>query len=980
MPNRIARTVGIAASGLAPLIACATGLPPEEARKALTPAPGFEIQTAAAEPDSRQPVNIMFDERGRMWVVQYLQYPYPAGMKILSQDQFLRTTYDVYPAPPPMGFKGADKITILESSKSDGHFDQAKDFVAGLNLATGVEIGRGGVWVANAPYLLFYPDRDRKDVPDGKPQVILSGFGMEDAHAVVNHLTWGPDGWLYGAQGSTCTARVEGHVFQQGAWRYNPRTKVFEVFSEGGGNTFGLDWDEHGNLFTGTNYNSHVMFHYVQGGYFIKNFGKHGELSNPYAFGFFDHAPHEGWHGGHVSQLGLMYQGGAFPTEFNGAWITPRVLDNKVERNEVTAAGSTFTTRYAADLITSTDRRFRPVDIRSGPDGAIYVADWYDIRANHVIAKDDWEKDTGRVYRIAPKGLEFYKPFDLAKLSSDQLVDLLDNSNDWYSRTARRILADRRDGSVAPRLKKMIAENKGRLALQSLWALYVSGGFDDEVAAGMLQHENADVRAWTVRLLCDEKQVSAAIEPRLVELARNDKSATVRMQLACSARRLSADQAMPIVRELLGHWQDVTDRYIPLLLWWAVEDKAVSGREQVLAMFQSPQIWSLPLARDFLIERLGRRYAAERTDANFAACARLILMAPAPQDTDPIVSGMEKGLAGAALAAMPDSLKEPTEKLWARGPHTPTLVRLMLRLGMRDAQSEAVTLAATKTQAKADRVAVIEILGQIGDSSCQPALVALLDGKEPTEVQAAAVTALQRFDNPEVAQAVLARYARMNRDLRTRAISLLCGRVTWAAALLDEIEAQKIERSNVSLDQVRQIVLHDDKALIARANKLWGSVRPSTSEEKQQSIERVMRALRHGRGDAAAGRPLFLQSCAVCHTLRREGGKIGPNLTAYDRTDLNFLVPNIVDPSASIRPEYATYTLKTTDRRVLSGPLIESTPQAVTIEDGTARITIPRSQIRSLETSPISRMPEKLLDAMTDQQVRDLFAYLAAEK
>jgi putative membrane-bound dehydrogenase-like protein len=980
MSNPIARTIALASLACTPSLLTATGLPPEEARKALTPAPGFEIQTAAAEPNSRQPVNIMFDERGRLWVVQYLQYPWPAGMKILSQDQWLRTKYDIAPLPPPRGPAGADKITILESSHSDGHFDKAKDFVSGLNLASSMEIGRGGVWVANAPYLLFYPDKDRKDSPEGKPEVILSGFGMEDAHAVVNHLTWGPDGWLYGAQGSTCTAHVEGHVFQQAAWRYNPRTKVFEVFSEGGGNTFGLDWDEHGNLFTGTNYNSHVMFHYVQGGYYIKSFGKHGALSNPYAFGFFDHAPHEGWHGGHVTQLGLMYQGGALPTEYNGAWITPRVLDNRVERNTVTAAGSTFTTKYVADLITSTDKRFRPVDIRSGPDGAIYVADWYDIRANHVIAKDDWEKDTGRVYRVAPQGLEFYKPFDLAKLSSDQLVDLLDNPNDWYARTARRLLADRRDSSVVPRLEKMIAQNKGRLALQSLWALYVSGGFNDELAAMTLAHVNPDVRAWTARLLCDEKHVSAAIEPKLIGLARDEKNVTVRMQLACSARRLPPEQAMPIVRKLLAHSEDAADRYIPLLLWWAMESKVGENREQVLAMFRSPQVWSLPLMRDFLLERLSRRLTAERTDANFAAAASLIAMAPSADDTDRIVIGMEKGMAGAALTAMPAALKEPMEKLWARGPRTPVLVRLTLRLGLHDAQDEAMKLAGSKSEPKADRVAVIEILGQVGAPSCEPALIALLDTKEAKEVRTAAVTALQRFDNPEVAQAVLGRYVQMDRDLRARAVSLLCGRVNWAGVLLDAVEAGKIERSNVSLDQVRQIALHDDMLLTARVSKLWGSVQPSTSQEKQQSTDRVMRVLKKGKGDAAAGRPLFLQSCAACHTLRREGGKIGPNLTAYDRTDLNFLVPNIVDPSASIRPEYATYTLKTTDRRVLNGPLIESTPQAVTIEDGTAKITIPRSQIRSLEASPMSRMPEKLLDVLTDQQIRDLFAYIAAEK
>src|SRR6185437_723698 len=251
-------------------------------------------------------------------------------------------------------------------------------------------------------------------------------------------------------------------------------------------------------------------------------FGKHGELHNPYAFGYFDRVPRSGCRGGHVTQLGLIYQGGAFPKEFNGTWITPRLLDNRIEWNAMTPEGSSFHTKYAGDLVTSSDPRFRPVDLRTGPDGAIYIADWYDIRANHVIAVDDWDKETGRIYRLAPRGLPFYRPFDLSKLSSNELVDLLDNKNDWYARMARRILAERRDPQIVPRLRKMVLETDGRLSLEAFWALYVSGGFDDAFALKTLAHVNPDVRSWTVRLLCDEKSVSASIQQKLVELARSE--------------------------------------------------------------------------------------------------------------------------------------------------------------------------------------------------------------------------------------------------------------------------------------------------------------------------------------------------------------------------------------------------------------------------------------------------------------------------
>src|SRR5688572_20230049 len=235
-------------------IASAGGLTPEEAVKRMRVADGFEVRLVASEPLIRQPVSMSFDDRGRLWVLQYIQYPTPAGLKPVAVDQFLRTKYDHLPEPPPRGPKGADKLTILFDPDEHGRFRQAKDFVTGRNLASGFCIGHGGVFLVQPPYLLYYPDRNRDDAPDVDPEVLLTGFGQEDAHAYANSLQWGPDGWLYGTQGSTVTANIRGIEFQQGIWRYHPETKAFELFAEGGGNTWGVDFDRHGNLLAGTNF------------------------------------------------------------------------------------------------------------------------------------------------------------------------------------------------------------------------------------------------------------------------------------------------------------------------------------------------------------------------------------------------------------------------------------------------------------------------------------------------------------------------------------------------------------------------------------------------------------------------------------------------------------------------------------------------------------------------------------------------------
>jgi hypothetical protein len=287
----------------------------------MTVAPGFDVRLVASEPMMAQPVCVEFDDRGRLWVVQYLQYPNPAGLNRVKVDRYSRTVYDRVPEPPPRGPRGADRVTILEDADGDGVADRARDFVNGLNLATSIAFGHGGVFVMQAPYLLFYPDHNGDDAPDAEPEVLLSGFGIEDAQSFANSLIFGPDGWLYGCQGSTVTAKVRGLEFQQAIWRYHPRSRRFELFTEGGGNMWGLDYDQDGEFFASTNggggvpnwsidatapfpgrFLSFRMIHMVQGAYYAKSFAKHGELHNPYTFGYFERVPAAAYKGFHVTR------------------------------------------------------------------------------------------------------------------------------------------------------------------------------------------------------------------------------------------------------------------------------------------------------------------------------------------------------------------------------------------------------------------------------------------------------------------------------------------------------------------------------------------------------------------------------------------------------------------------------------------------------------------------------------------------------
>src|SRR5262249_384531 len=415
---------------------------------------------------------------------------------------------------------------------------KTRDFLSDLNLATGLAFGHGGVFVLQVPYLLFYPDRDGDDKPDGDPEVLLRGFGMEDADSVANSLTWGPGGWLYGCQGSTVTANIRGIEFQQGVWRYHPITHRFELFCEGGGNSWGLDFDRTGQLLYSTNHGGFTMLHGVQGAYYWKQFGKHGALHNPHAFGYFDHVPHQNFMGGHVTVGGMVYQSDAFPESYRNKVIAGDLLGHGVYWHEVTPQGSSFRSRHGGGLLRANDDWFAVSDLTIGPDGAVYVADWHDKRMAHPDPDAEWDRDTGRIYRIEPRGAKPQPVRNLRRMSSRELVDLLGSRNQWYVRKARRLLADRRDPEVILPLQRLVRDGKDEThALECFWALYVSGGFDEHFALEALQHRSGPIRRWAVRLLGDDGRVTAEEFARLETMAKSDPDVHVRSQLGCTAKR-----------------------------------------------------------------------------------------------------------------------------------------------------------------------------------------------------------------------------------------------------------------------------------------------------------------------------------------------------------------------------------------------------------------------------------------------------------
>jgi putative membrane-bound dehydrogenase-like protein len=969
---------------LVPSLSLAQGLTPEEAASKMTVAEGLSVRLVASEPLVRQPVAIEFDDRGRLWVIQYLQYPNPEGLKRVEVDRYSRTKYDRRPEPPPRGPKGADRITILEDTDGDGRMDRGKDFVSGLNLATGLAFGNGGIYVINVPYLLFYHDKNRDDVPDGAPDVLLTGFGMEDAHSVANSLTWGPDGWLYGLQGSTVTANINGIEFQQGVWRYHPRTREFGLFAEGGGNMWGLDFDRAGNLFASTNVGGSVMLHFVQGGYYWKQFGKHGPLHNPYTFGYFDHVKHEGVKGGHVAVGGLFYFADAWPERYRGKYLAADLLDHSAHWHELAPRGSTFQARQMGDLLRANDPWFAPTDMTLGPDGSVYIADWHDHRTAHPDPDADWDRTNGRIYAIdGPGRRPIPRDLDISALSSAALLDMLDNPNVWYVRRARRVLSERRDPALAFDLVTRATKERGSRALEALWILHAYGDailpvgeILPRIAGDLLGHPDAEVRAGMIRLIGDAPEAYRGSAARLRELAATDSSVLVRAQLAATARRLNGHDALAIAHELIRRDEDRDDPHIPLLLWWAVERHALAADAQARDRMIERGLWSSRLYREAIAPRLARRYVAEGTEAADSACAALLASAPDEEAGRSILAAIDEGLAG-SRRPVAQELARPVLALATAEPADPVLVRLAVRLGDPAALPRALGLARDPERPEAIRLAMIAVLGEAADRSMIEPLIRLATRDNNTRIQAAALQALGRFEDRAIFDALLEVYPARDPAWRSEARSLFFRRRSWSEAFLDNGSRRNIDLKEVPLDQVALLARFGDPAIDRQVQQIWGRIGAATPEEKLAEVRRLNNDLRAAPGDPDRGRALFTKHCATCHKLNGTGNAVGPELTHANRQDRDFLLVSLVDPNGVVRKEFQATVVATRDGRVLTGLLAEQTPQQVTLIDARAeRITLARSEIESMADSPASLMPEGLYRELSPQELRDLFAYL----
>ena len=944
---------------------------------------GFSVDLIAAEPDLHQPMAFTFDARGRLWVVEG----------------------NSYPQKRPRG-EGLDRILILTDTDGDGTFENRKIFAEGLNLVSGMEVGHGGVWIGAAPELLFIPDLDGDDVPDSEPQVLLDGFGYADTHETLNSFLWGPDGWLYGNQGvfnqsrigkpgASDQARID---LSAGVWRYHPSDHVFEVFAHGGSNQWGLDYDLHGQLFM-THCRSHwgrgPTTHVIQGAHYWNQINSGyadfisptGSIDQPqmrnYMLASARYGHGEGGagksgsrtvYGGHSHVGTMIYLGDNWPSVYRNHLFTHNLHGHQINQQVNRRSAGGYRTHHAgSDPFFCADRQYVGVDLKVGPDGAVYISDWYDPRHCHNPNVEQWDRATGRIYRMSYDENYRQARVDYSRATDDELVEAQLHKNAWHGRMARLVMHER---AIAGRFSAKSVKRLHAIALEhtdtdrrlsALWSLAQVKGLDHELASQLLQDPNEYIRAWAVQLSV-EHFPSGQINEELHALSVSETSLLVRRYLASAIQRLPAVTGWSIAAQQAAREDTSTDRELTLLLWYGIAEHWPDDLERTLALADSTKV---PRLADYILW-----YCAKHSDEGRDAVAAKLLRSGGGQKVhylgllDLAVRGMRQIPPPAGWSGLSQELYESSDPQVRRTAESLGTVFADQALFARMRQ---VLLDANSSDA-AKRGALRNLETDPSPQNVEVYLPLL----DQPELIAATLPMLVRYSDRSVADEILGRLRGWTAENSQAAMEVLVSRPTWANQVLDAIQDGQLPIEMLTAYDARQIDSLGDKELSARLLEQWGQIGRS-SESRRAEIKKLVAAFERAplwAYDAGAGAGHFKKLCASCHQPSEEQNNLAPRLAGSGSKGIEYIVENVLDPNAVIGRDFQARNVLTDEGRVVTGLVAQETESAVTIRTATNRVTIDRDEIEEIRISENSFMPEGLLVPLNDREKLELLKYL----
>ena len=976
--------------------------PPQEALKRLSLPSGFQATLFAAEPDVNQPIAMTTDARGRLWVAECNTYS--------DRKENFNTELN-------------DRILILEDTDADGTFDKKTVFWEQAKKLTSIEVGFGGVWLTAAPNLMFIPDANQDDVPDGEPIILLDGFeGDVIRHNIVNGLRWGPDGWLYGRHGIQATSFVgpPGATESQrtpmncAIWRFHPTDRTFEIVAQGGTNPWGFDFDEHGEMFMINTVIGH-LFHVVPNARYQRMYGAH---FNPHLYQLIDQtADHFHWDvneehwavgrnqkmsdgtdqagGGHAHTGLMIYQGNQWPKQFHNRLFTANFHGRRINSESIHRDGNSYVAHHGKDYFKSADPWFRGVELIYGRHGEVYLADWSDIGECHE--NDGIHRTSGRIFKISYGDSTPAVPENIAASSVDQLIQNLSHPNEWVVRKSRRrlqelIAAEITQSSLpqfTPELAAPLLENHRwipkfqtafdlagdtKTKLRIMWAYYSCFPNQEPWLLERLSESDEHLRAWSARLLTDGRiTISDSGLERILQTAAQDTSGLVRLYLASSIPRFTPDFGHRLTAELAKKSQDAQDRVQPKLIWFGYEPIANRFPDRAIDLaFNS----NIPLLTQNIARRLTFNIPSQ---PQIVDKLTVQLKSEKLAKIKPVLLGMTQALKGWNRAPTPKDWNATKSALAAH--NDPNINRMLEELDV--VFGTGRTIEELKSIANdgnydipARRQAILTLASSPKVTDLFKFLRPHLNNKALTT---AVIKAMVKCDTPSAAKVILNRYPHMDPEGKSTAINALVTREAWAENLLQAVGTNRVSKSAISASHARQISNFDNPTLLALLESNWGSIR-STSAENEKKMTQLKAKLTSARlknGNRERGMKIFEEHCAACHIMFGRGGKLGPDLTGSDRKNINYLLENILAPSASVAQNYQVSVIVLEDGRFLSGVIVNENQRTLSLQTKDALMTIDLTTIDERRETKDSLMPNGILNPMTDEQVTDLFSFLS---
>ncbi len=940
---------------------------PEEMVKLIEVPPGFNVTLFAGEPDVQQPICMDFDDKGRLWVAEC--YTYSGG---------------------PYETKLRDRVVILEDTDGDGKHDSRKVFWDKGFMLTSLTWGFGGLWVLHDGTLSFIPDKNGDDVPDSEPVVMLDGWSKDCGHNFVSGLIWGPDGWLYGRHGIVDTSypgvpgtpKEERPFMNCGVWRYHPTKHLIEVVCNGTTNPWGLDFNEDGQWFMTNNVQGH-LWHVIPGARYQRMYGQD---FNPHSYELMDMtADHYHWDtktkwnesrdgvandlgGGHSHVGAMIYQGDNFPKEYFGKIFMCNTHGRRINVNRLERQGSGYVGKSEPDFMLVKTPWFRGIDIKMGPEGAMYVSDWSDNGECHD--HDGIHRTSGRIYRIAygtPKMVD----------AAGALVPEAIGRLDWSGRHSRRILqekfAELADVNVAAR--KEIDRDVGVWSLLNgeLTGLYLS----DDIQHG-LQSRDPLASAYAVQLASIGKDQLSALK----SLSEKPQPANVLLSLVSVLQKFEAEDRWCLASAILSCPENAqtiaAENNLTLMTWYGIEP--VVFNEGVLTLLDSN-----PKLQQFAVRRLAHEISTKPSAAE--AALRFISSKAASGNIDAeaaaakLLTSFKTGLAGRAKVDAPKDWEAIEKQLRASKNKDVVLAvdSLAVMFGDGAAIADLRALAGDINMAPVAREQAILALAQAKDAESLPMFFNLLGDRA---VYNTVIAALASFDHPGTANELLSRMAGFKDGNRSLAVDTMAGRESYALDLIKAVEDGRFDARELTAAQVRQLLALGNEHIKTVLEAKWGVVQ-ETPEARVAAIERWKHELTPetiAKADRENGAALFKKTCATCHKLYGEGKTISPDLTGANRSNLEYLLMNIIDPSSVVPKQFTTSVIALKDGRVITGVVVSETEQTLVIQTDKEQLSVARDDVEETKNTGKSLMPDGMLDTLTPEQVRDLFGFIMPRK